>query len=308
MRTEELLALGMFGQGSRLSDRVARLVTGRSYASARASEEAAAASGLLLLACGVALTLTPRIVALAQTRPQFEVVSVRPAGPDSRSESGRSRPKDGTSSQQRESGNFTYTGTVLIEYIEFAYGLKNYQWSPQPPRSLYESYDINAKAGRPVSDQEARLMFQSLLEERFKLKLHRETKEASVYALVVGKNGPKFEQAVDDRKAVGVRLEGQSLRWHNISMEYLADWIAPLPSMGRPVLDRTGLSGLYDLTLNFESPAAKGDDPVSIKTGLRDAVDASIFSALQDLGLKLEAAKAPMDFYTVEHVEAPDAN
>ena len=306
--TEEMLALGIFGRGSRLGERVARLIDRGRLISPRASYLGAAAGGLLLLACAALLALTPRIIALAQSRPQFEVASVREAGPDSRSEGGRSRPKDGTTRQQRDSGNFAYTGTVLIEYIEFAYGVKSYQWAAQPPRSLFESYDITAKAGHPVSDQEARLMFQSLLEERFKLKLHRETKEAAVYALTIGKSGPKFQPAADDGKAVGAQLEGQSLRWHNISMEYFADWIAPLPSMGRPVIDRTGLRGLYDLTLNMESPAAKSDDPASVKTGFRDAVDASIFPALQSLGLKLEPARAPIDFYTVEHVEAPDAN
>jgi uncharacterized protein (TIGR03435 family) len=150
-------------------------------------------------------------------------------------------------------------------------------------------------------------MLQTLLADRFKLKVHRETKELPVYALVVGKIGPKFGPAADDGKS-GVRaISAAGIKWHNISMDYLADWVSFLPSLGRPVVDRTGLQGGFDFTLSVEGASDKGEGD-SAKVGMRDAIDASIFSALQSLGLKLESDKAPIEFYTIDHVERPDAN
>jgi uncharacterized protein (TIGR03435 family) len=151
-------------------------------------------------------------------------------------------------------------------------------------------------------------MLQTLLEDRFKLRVRRETRELPVYDLAVGKNGPKFRPSTDDGKSGVAGLTNGAIRWHNISMEYLADWISPLPSLGRPVVDRTGLPGRYDLTLVYDGGADKNAPPAEVKAGLRDALDASIFGALQDLGLKLEPDKAPIDFVTIEHVERPVEN
>jgi uncharacterized protein (TIGR03435 family) len=137
--------------------------------------------------------------------------------------------------------------------------------------------------------------------------LHRETKELPVYALVVGKTGPKFSPAVDNGKSGVTGISADGIKWHNISMDYLAEWVSSLPSPGRPVVDRTGLHGGFDFTLSVDGLSDKGDG-ASAKMALRDALDASIFGALQDLGLKLEADKAPIELYTIDHVEKPDAN
>jgi uncharacterized protein (TIGR03435 family) len=306
----EALAPGIFGGGSRLGGRIEMLLKrGREF-SPQASAARVGLSAVVLLALVIAGSLTPRWIAFAQTpaRPSFEVASVRPTPPDTPSDKSRVRPSDGLTAQQLSSGTLAYSGIVLMEYIELAYGLKDYQISKQRPKDLYERYDIAAKTGGPVPAQQMKLMLQTLLEDRFKLKLQLETKELPVYDLVVAKNGPKFGHGKDDGKSGVSRLSGTAIEWHNTSMEYLADWITPLPSLGRPVLDRTGLVGAYDFTLTYEGGADKDSGPAAVKAGLRDAVDASILGALQELGLKLETDKAPIEFVTIEHVERPDAN
>ena len=303
----EALASGIFGGGSRLGERIETLLARGRESSPRVSGARVAVGAAMLLGCAAAGAIAPRMIALAQTKPSFEVASVRPTRPGSQNIPSRPRPSDGLSAEQLRSGTFAFTGAVLIEYIEFAYGLKHYQ-VPDPPRSLYSVYDISAKAGGPVTEQTARQMFQALLEDRFHLKLRRETKELPVWTLVVAKNGPKFKRGAEDGRVSVARPSVNGIAWHNVSMDYLAEWISPLPSLGRVVLDRTGLDGLYDFTLSFDNQAPKGDDPASIKTGLRDALDASIFGSLQDIGLKLEPDKARVDIYTIEHVEPPDEN
>jgi uncharacterized protein (TIGR03435 family) len=122
----------------------------------------------------------------------------------------------------------------------------------------------------------------------------------------VRKTGPKFVPATDDGKS-GVRaITADGIKWHNISMDYLAEWVSSLPSVDRPVVDRTGLHGGFDFTLSIDGAGKSEGD--SNKVALRDALDASIFGALQDLGLKLESVKAPIDLYTIDRVERPDAN
>ena len=132
---------------------------------------------LLLVSSGVAAFVGPLVIgigqappiALAQSIAVFEVASVRPTPKGAPRDTGRRRPSDGPTPQQLQSGTFDF-GAALLEYIELAYGAKVYQFSESLPRELYDQYDIRAKAGREVSEAEARAMFRSLLEERFKLK------------------------------------------------------------------------------------------------------------------------------------------
>ncbi len=243
MQTEELLALSVFGRGARLGDRIEMLLKrGREF-SPRASMARVAASVAVLLALVVAGSLAPRWIAFAQARPEFEVASVKPTPPEFRADPARARPRDGFTAQQLNSGNLNYSGITLIEYISDAYGLEQYQLPKALPRDVYERYDIAAKAGGPVTDQQMKLMLQNLLADRFKLKLHSETKELPVYILVVGKIGPKFGPAADDGKSGVAGISAGGIKWHNISVDYLAEWVSSLPSLGRPVVDRTGLHG-----------------------------------------------------------------
>jgi len=299
----EALASGIFGGGSRLGERIEVLLEQGRVFSPRASRARVAVGAVLLLGCVIAGSLAPRWIVFAQARPAFEVASVRLTSP----ESPLDPPGAGIPVRRLNAGNLAYKNVTLLEYIELAYGIKDYQISKPRPQSLYECYDIVGKADHKVPDEQAKRMLQSLLEDRFKLRLHRESTELPVYALVVGKNGPKFAAGTDDGKSGVTGISAGAIRWHNTSMDSLAEWVSYLPSLGRPVVDRTGLGGRYDFTLTVDGlPDKNAETPA--RTGLVDALDASIFGALQDLGLKLESDKAPIDIFVIEHVERPDAN
>jgi uncharacterized protein (TIGR03435 family) len=193
-----------------------------------------------------------------------------------------------------------------------------------------EFYDVSAKAeGNPRIEQMIGPMMQALLEERFKLKLHRATKEAAVYDLTVAKGGPKLEKmkegscVVQDlnhmpKPAPGetppVYCGSQTLQRkgplmvmiaHGMTMDGFA--AERLPRMaGRPVVDKTGLAGRFDFQLewaldNPELSGRGGDAP--------ESAGPTIFAALQQqLGLKLEPAKGSVDILVVDHVEKPTEN
>jgi uncharacterized protein (TIGR03435 family) len=146
-------------------------------------------------------------------------------------------------------------------------------------------------------------MVQSLLEDRFHLKIHRETKERNVFFLVVGKNGPKLRAVTPDSPNGGIRINraiqqflSESEAPPGWSMERMASYLAGRPEVARPVIDKTGLSGLYSFTLEFSMRDGTDDKPI-------------IFAALQEqLGLKLEQGKAPGEVYVIDHVERPTGN
>lgn len=171
---------------------------------------------------------------------------------------------------------------------------------------MYSRFDINAKPDRDVTDDRALLMLQTLLADRFKLKFRHETRETQVYTLTVGKNGPKMAAAKPIENS-GVRLRGFG-RVTGISATplQLAETLSDVRLNGRafldrPVLDRTGLGGIYNFTLEWTPDPASGPAP--------DPAGPSIFTAVQEqLGLKLETARAPVEFMVIEKVERPTAN
>jgi uncharacterized protein (TIGR03435 family) len=147
-------------------------------------------------------------------------------------------------------------------------------------------------------------MLQSLLADRFQLRFHREMRELPVYFLAVGKNGPAFRETPSGatRRAMhGVAGRKQTLDLSLASMEALAKDIHSSFFIDRPVLDKTGLTGLYDIRLAAtpEFRLRDGDEPG----------DVDIFSAVQSqLGLKLESRKTDIEVLVVDHIEKPSAN
>ena len=140
-------------------------------------------------------------------------------------------------------------------------------------------------------------MLQNLLAERFKLKLHRERRETQIYALVPGKNGPRLTESGPDAPH-SVREGPGRLTGSGVPISALADHLSgPLYQLGRQVVDRTGLKGNYDFTLEW----AASDS---------DAPGQSLFTALQEqLGLKLEAQRSSVDVLVVDSMEkAPTEN
>jgi uncharacterized protein (TIGR03435 family) len=197
----------------------------------------------------------------------------------------------------------TTEASNLRGLIMYAYKLKNYQLAVQSPLVTDDArFEVMAKAegdGVPSSD-EFRRMMQSLLADRFKLQFHRENREMLVYALMVGKNGPKFKESAPDADPMGHISGGRNdvMTFPKTTMDNLAGIIYGLD---HPVLDKTGLTGTYSIKLTYtpENMITRGSEPD----------DLSIFTALPDqLGLKLVPQKAQIEVLVVDHVEQPSGN
>jgi uncharacterized protein (TIGR03435 family) len=211
----------------------------------------------------------------------------------------------------------------LHDLILEAYDLKAYQVSGEPEwmgggsniaemlaRSGADSYDISAKAegDAELTRDQGRLILQAVLANRFQLKVHHETKEMPVYALVVGKNGPKLKESAPDA-TFGSNFEiGPLARMTNkkTPMSRLAEFLST--QADRPVVDETGLTGFYDFTLEWNFT----DDQRAAGVGVRgdpDSAGPSVFTAVQEqLGLRLEKTKAPIDVMVIDHAEKPSEN
>jgi uncharacterized protein (TIGR03435 family) len=221
----------------------------------------------------------------AAVQMEFEVASVKP-----------NRSGSGSSPSQSGHGRISATNGSLQEYIRWAYGVQLYQVSG-PDWLSSERYDIVAKAADGAPSDQTMPMLQKLLADRFKLTMHRVTKEIPVYELVAAKNGPKLKE-VEAGGSKTNRGRGH-IDAQRMSMKRLSELLAL--QMDRPVLDATGLKGVFDFTLDWtpdESPYAKAES----------AIDApkspSLLIALQEqLGLRLQARKAPIEILVVDHAE-----
>ena len=232
------------------------------------------------------------LVAAAQTRQVFEVASVRASDY-------KGGPLRVTERVDADGINFTNATPRMC--IQRAFGLKAYQLAG-PDSMERDRFMISAKAGGPASREKLMEMLQTLLVERFKLAFHRETRELPVYALVVGKNGPKLKEAADDEATEIDGGDGDDLVFHGVPMGMLTGVLAN--SLDRPVFDETGLKGKYNFSLAWAERRRKG------ATGEAVSPDApSIFTALQErLGLKLESRKAPVEMFVVDRLERPSEN
>jgi uncharacterized protein (TIGR03435 family) len=294
----ELLAVGIFGSKSRLGDRIEMLLRrGRTF-SPRASAGNIAVSTVALGALIFAGSLAPRWIAFAQqpARPEFEVASVK------LNKSGR-----GVPSRDIRPGSINYTNVALVEYIELAFDVHPYQVTHGPAVSLADRFDIVAKASAAVPLAQVQLMLQSLLQDRFKLAVHRETREMSVYLLTVAAGGPHLKASEDDGPR-GAFVKAGSFNYRRTSMAYLAGhFLSNLPSLGRPVVDRTGLDGVYDFSMRMFDPDAEKSE-TDTKGDLLRQLDNGLSASLKDLGLKLEPRKTPIEMLVIDHVDKPDAN
>ncbi len=190
----------------------------------------------------------------------------------------------------------------LIDLIGDAYHHDRYQITGEQSWMNSERYDLQANApGETAPTQDdLRRMFRALLADRFQLKVHMETKVLPTYALVVGKNGPKLkESTADEYRQTGSGGRNARMTFTKATMEQLAGNL--YYSVGRPVLDKTGLRGSYDFTLDWTPDY--GGPPAADSNGV------DIFTALQEqLGLKLEPQRAPIEMLVIDHAERPSAN
>ena len=235
-------------------------------------------------------------LALSQQSPSFDVAVIKPADP-ANTRFGMGFGHDGRT--------LTVDGLTVIQIIREAYSVLPDELSVHPSATTgdwldSQRFDISAKSeGRgPVDKAQSNLMLRQLFADRFGLVFHRETKELVVYSLVAGKNGPKLKEG----GAEGPYLSGPApgkLVGTKASMASLARSLSR--SLGRPVNDETGLRGQYDFTLLWTP-----DDPNGAMT---DATGPSLFTALQDqLGLKLESQKAPVETIVIDRISTPSPN
>ncbi len=233
-------------------------------------------------------------------RPSFEVASIRTS----------SSAKGDRRGMVSTGAGITYAAVTLRACLATAYDVKEYQVSG-PAWVDSEHYDINAKTGGSASPEQIRLMLQSMLADRFKVTLHRETKELPVFALVVGKHGFKLQPAEGDgphsfgSDGVGIKFDFKTgaMMFLKTSLEAFAEFLSKFPGVGRPVVDRTELKGVYDINLRLvnTSPETGPAEADAMKKALAEG--GTIFGAVEGLGLKLEAQRAPVEMLMVDHAE-----
>lgn len=233
---------------------------------------------ILLIAFGLAAVTHAETV---QHEPAFEVASIRitPGGVFAISPVGQER--------------FSIRNVSLLLLISMAFGVSDAQVLGGPGWRESEHYDVTAKAepGIKLTYEELRPRLRDLLARRFKLAVHREIKDVSGYALVVDRQGSRLKRSTVDSSTFGAILAG-ALRAESISMDAFAAMVGRV--VGRPVTNQTGLSGNYEMALNY-APEASTDSTLP-----------SIFTALQEqAGLKLEPRKVPQEMIVIDHVEHP---
>jgi len=225
---------------------------------------------------------------------EFEVASVKPANPTA---AGRIKMKE-------DPGTITMLNVTLRDYISQAYDVDDYQiFGPDWLGS--DRYDIVARFTPGTPKERLLVMWQKLLADRFKLALHREKKVMPVYALVVAKGGLKIHKAEEGESMTRIGRGHMVLR--RVSLSLLAEILSS--QMDHPVLDQTGVEGLFDITLDWvpddtqsKMGMAGGDRPSGMLANAPDGL--SIFDALQEkLGLKLQTKKEAVEILAVDHAE-----
>ena len=227
----------------------------------------------------------------------FEVASVK------RARAGDSR---GSTFQFMPGGGLQVTNGTLKGIIETAYDVRDFQISGGPGWLNSEAWDISARSS-PSGDNgmnETRRRLQALLAQRFRLKVHREMRELPVYALTIARGGARLSEGdaskTSEGPRTGIRKECGQMKATLASMANLTVYLAR--QLDRPVLDRTDLSGRYNFELDWIPDAGPCPSPAA-----GDA--ASIFTALEEqLGLKLESTKDPVETIVVDYAEKADAN
>ena len=247
----------------------------------------------------VAVICTPIVLAQQAAAPAFEVASVR------RNVSG---PLSPPTQQIRPGGAFTATNQLLIRLISFAYSVDDFRLIGGPGWIRQARFDVDARANTGAPNEQIRLMMQSLLADRFALVTHRERREMPTYVLVFarddGRLGPGV-QAVDDCKTQHPKLAPNTL--YGCGPISVAASIASM-MLGAPVVDKTGVSGTFNVSVSFSPEGVRPFAGESF-TPPADPNLPSFRDALRDqLGLKLEAGRGPVDVLVIDAAEMPTAN
>jgi len=264
----------------------------------------------------VVVLLVSSLQAQTAARPSFEVASIKPT-----------EPGQFKVSASQDPGRVNLQGLPLSSLIARAYRLKTYQITG-PDWVFKTRFDITAKLPAGETDSQVPEMLQALLEDRFQLKFHREPKEMPVYALVVGKNGLKVTPVVNTEGGAAsepkmTRFQPGHLTIEKTSMNGLITLL--MAFVDRPIIDETNTLGRFDAKLDFALDTSmfgnesgmgakmKGMQRSSEAGGEAAGADPaapSIFTAVQEqLGLKLDPRKAPVDTLVIDRLEkAPSEN
>jgi uncharacterized protein (TIGR03435 family) len=237
-------------------------------------------------------------------KPVFDVATIKPSNPDQQGKGFTFR-----------NGNFVTINTTLLDIVKFSYGLQDKQVVGLPDWATTEKWDFNGKADIPgmPNPEQTRHMMQQMLIERFGLKFHEDKKEMPAYVLSVAKTGPKMELAPKDAGPLpGLFFAGRlgTLRVTNATMD---DFCQLMQSavLDRPVVNQTGLTAKYNFLLKWtpdESQFAGMGMKVPPPSDAADAPPPLYTAVTEQIGLKLEAGKAQVKVFVVDHAEKPSAN
>jgi uncharacterized protein (TIGR03435 family) len=249
--------------------------------------------GLFLSIGGIVLLLSEAV--RGQSPQQFEVAVIRPSLADASA---------GTSFNVFAGGRLRITNEPVKLLIRAAFQIQNAQIAGGPSWLDTDRYDIEAKTGRPekIGPDQMGPLLQSLLTDRFHLKFHREMRELTVYALVAGKNqksGGKLKAKAEGEDTAmnthGGPGKSQQLVGTGVSMGALASYVGN--RLGRIVVDGTGLSESYDFTLEWAPDEVPDSSAPALVTALRE-----------QLGLRLESQKRPVEVVVIDSLQKPSEN
>ncbi len=279
------------------------------------------------------------VLGISQTKPQpftFDVISVKPNHSEDRAMRG-----------DFVGARFSAVNLPLLFLVADAYhvSFQSLRVVGLPDWARGERYDIDAKASDEVlpatlttsqRKERNRALLQSLLEDRFKMAVHHDSKDMAFYALTVAKGGPKMQAAAIDEKSCVEDPKGEDIPCHRfnggqgrglhgkaVNMQDLVEFIENWTD--RPVLDKTGLQGLFSIESEGWVPMRQPQAPplppgtsaapttvtVGPPTGegnMSDPTRPTLFMVLQKLGLELKVQKGPVDIFVVDHIERPTAN
>jgi uncharacterized protein (TIGR03435 family) len=241
-----------------------------------------------------AIPQPPRVAPMAaDANPAFDVATIKP-----------SRPEEPGPQFWMQGRRFSVVHTSPSDIVNFAFGVQQRQVAGAPDWFTSERYDISAVPdgeGEPNFKQ-WQLMVKKLMVDRFRLKFHYEKRELPVYALTVAKSGPKLTRSQSDPSAPGGKGFGPPGNFGatNATIADVADALGYVV-VDRPVVDQTGLTGRFDLRLTWTPDGAPATESADAPPDLFTAIQ-------QELGLKLESTKAPVDVLVIDHLERPSEN
>jgi uncharacterized protein (TIGR03435 family) len=268
-------------------------------------------AALVVLSCS---QVAPSQNVAASARPQFEVAAIKLDTSGSK----------GGNIGVAPGGRFRVDNVPVRFMIRFAYGVQDFQVSGGPSWMNTDNYDVDAKDPDDVPFQQVRPLLQTMLEDRFKLVIHHETKDVPIFELVPAKGGVKIAASTNGRCVIpdpkNLPKPGEPLPHFcgNIGMRpnLIEAWDVPMERfvatlsnvLGRTVVDKTGVTGKIDVHLEF-TPDEISAGQQAEAAAAADLSKPSIFLALQEqLGLKVQGTKAPGDLLVIDHLERPSEN